>query len=135
MSSLAIKLIIAAVLVIAGWWFVSDYLNTKREVKNYQATITQLKAESASALDIAQDAAARVDSIGQVEVTVRDARNTYQRGYQDAKKNDPATAAFANSAITPRMRELAKARREARERSGCVGSGCPDNDEAQGARR
>lgn len=135
MSRLAIRLVIAAVLVIAAWWFVADYLKTKREFKQAQATVTQLKAESASALDIAKDAQASVDAITAVEVVVRDARSNYQRGYENAKQTDPGTADFARTAVTDRMRELARARREARERSGCVGTGCPDNDEAARGRR
>lgn len=47
---------------------------------------------------------------------ISDARDEYQRGYEDAKREDKAVADIAHMPIPERLRQLARERREARER-------------------
>ena len=62
---------------------------------------------------------------------VDNARDDYQRGYRDAKRQEPAIADWANGRVPDRLRELARERREARERSGCIGPRCANDATAK----
>ena len=85
-----------------------------------------------AASGIAKDAGETAADTARVEVVVRDAREAYQRGYDDAKQNDPVVRDWADQPVPQRLRDLARARRVARERSGCAGDGCPVDDGAPG---
>lgn len=80
---------------------------------------------------ITQDAGQAQQQIAQDESSTNNARDDYQRGYEDAKRNDPAVAPWGARPIPNRLRELARQRRSLREQSGCAGAGCEHDDGAK----
>lgn len=63
-----------------------------------------------------------VEVVHKTEVIVTEARDAYQRGYADAIRLQPV-ADWADEPVPPRLRDLARERRQARERSGGAGVG------------
>ena len=83
--------------------------------------------EAKSALDSSQrtdqavsetitDIVAGTDEEQEESEVISEARDEYQRGYKDAKREDKAVADIAHMPIPERLRQLARERREARER-------------------
>lgn len=85
-----------------------------------------------AASGIAQDAGVAQSEVSQNEQSANNARSAYYRGYEDAKRNDPDVVPWGSRPVPQRLRDLARERRLARERSGCVGDGCGSADGAEG---
>ena len=89
--------------------------------------LDQAQRTDQAASGIVTDINSGQSDAAKVDITVTDARSEYYRGYQDAKREDPAVADLASTPIPQRLRDLARQRREARERSGRVGPGGEDD--------
>lgn len=123
---------IIVVLVVLGVAFA--LYRGHQTIQDLKTDVEQADRTAGATTGIVSDAGAAQEVIHRTEVIVRDTRADYQRSYEDAKR-DPTVAEFAATPIPPRLRELARARREARERSGGDGDGSRDHAAAPGTSR
>ena len=56
------------------------------------------------------------------------ARDEFQRSNREAQRNEPNTATRATGAVPDSLRSAYRERRRARERLGCAGGECPQDD-------
>lgn len=120
--------LVVGLLIFLGWL----WLQSRDERQQTQASAEQGVRTGVAVTGITQDASDAADETQRVEITVTDARSAYQRGYQDAKREDPSIADWAAQPVPQRLRDLARERRLARERLGCSGDGCGDDDRTSG---
>lgn len=119
--------VLIAVAVLLGFFL---WLNARDNKLATRDSAEQGVRTDRAATGIAQDAGVVQGVIDRGETGVNSARSEYQRGYEDAKRNDPTVAPWGAQPVPQRLRDLARQRRLARERLGCAGDGCPDDDGA-----
>lgn len=68
-----------------------------------------------------------------VDTGIAQGRDKFNDNYQEAKRNEPETAARADRSVPVSVRNAYRARRLARERLGCIGSECVGRPEAEDA--
>jgi len=66
-------------------------------------------------------------------VVISAGRDTFQRTKSEAIRNEPTTADRATRAVPDSVRQAYRDRRRARERLGCAGSECAQDDDAHEA--
>ena len=121
--------VLIGVVVLLGFFLWLKGRDDNRDLKGVaEQSIRTDKAAGA----IAKDAGVVQGVIDNDENAAASARNAYQRGYEDAKRNDPVVAPWGAQPIPQRLRDLARQRRLDRERLGCTGDGCPVDDRAPG---
>ena len=118
--------LLAAIIIGLFFWWMHNRENSVQILASAEQGVRTSQATSG----IAQDAGVVQGVIDRGEEATASARNDYQRGYEDAKRNDPTVAPWGAQPVPQRLRDLARERRLARERLGCAGSGCPDDDGA-----
>lgn len=68
-----------------------------------------------------------------VDTGIAQGRDKFNDDYQEAKHNEPETAARADRAVPVSVRNAYRTRRLARERLGCIGSECVGRPKAEDA--
>ena len=121
------KVILWAALGVVAVVMFRMWLSERDADRATESALEQNVRTGQAASGIVEDASAAETETQRVEVVVTNGRDNYQRGYEDAKRNDPQLASWADRPWPERLRVLACERRLARERSGCTGSGCPSN--------
>lgn len=120
-----IKLIIAILFgaaVLWGW----QYLVTLQEAaESNEARGNKIEATSG----ILVDGKKADEDRGKADTAVAAGRDQFQTDYKEAKKNEPATADRSDRPVPSSVRSAFRARRLARERSGCVGDDCQGRPE------
>lgn len=66
-----------------------------------------------------------------VDTGIAQGRDDFNNNYQEAKRNEPETAARADRSVPDSVRNAYRARRLARERLGCIGSECVGRPEEE----
>lgn len=113
--------LLGLVVLVRGYFL---FQASRDDAKKTAATLEQVIRTDKAASDIATESGATKAEVQRVEVVVTQARQTYQQQYQEVKREDPDVAGWAGGAVPDRLRDLARTRREQRERSGCTGDGC-----------
>lgn len=111
------------------------WLKTRDANRDLAANAEQGVRTDQAASGIAQAAGAAVVAQRSREAAMAEARITHQQLYEEVRRNDPSVRAWGDTPIPDRLRQLARERREARERLGCVGDGCGGAGAAEGTRR
>lgn len=88
-----------------------------------------MTATSGIVADGAKADAQRAD----VDTGIAQGRDNFNTNYQEAKRNEPETAARADRSVPDSVRNAYRARRLARERLGCIGSECVGRPEEEDA--
>ena len=122
MSAAAIRVLIIAILVgvVIAAVVIMDF--RRQNAKADRATVEQSTRTDVAAGGIANDAGAVKEVLYKTEVVVRDSRESYMRGYEDAR-SDQVVADWADTPVPQRLRDLARERREERQRPGYPGDG------------
>lgn len=122
MNAAAIRVLIIAILVglVIAALAILDF--RRQNAKTDRATVEQGTRTDVAAGGIADDAGAVKEVLYKTEVVVRDSRESYMRGYEDAR-SDQVVADWADAPVPQRLRDLARERREQRERLGYHGDG------------
>lgn len=110
--------ILAVLGILAFTWF------SNRDARKALTTqVEQAERTEQATKEIIEDADEKIVIVRETEVVVADAREAYQRGYEDAKRSTPDVADWADQPVPQQLRDLARERRQARERSGGSGLG------------
>lgn len=126
---LAIALAVLA--VGAAVYGVIQYRDSHRDMKGQieQDSKTQNAADG-----MKQDLGTAQAPVKQAETGAAESRVIYIKEYEDAKR-DPVVRDWADEPVPQRLRDLARQRREERERLGRPGDGRRGDDAAEGAGR
>lgn len=111
------------------------WLKTRDANRDLAANAAQGVRTDRAASGIARDASEAVIAQRSREAAVAEVRITYQHQYEEVRRNDPSVRAWSDTPVPDRLRQLARERREARERLGCVGDGCGGDGAAERTRR
>ena len=85
----------------------------------------EVKEETLKATSgIIEDGAKADEDRANTDESVGQARGQFNRDYEGAMQHEPATATRANTVVPDSVRSAFRARRIARERSGCAGEQC-----------
>lgn len=123
--SIVTAALVAAALVI-GLQTVSSW---KEGFDQNKVKTETLKATSG----IIQDGSKADEERTTVDQSVGEARGQFQQDYQGAMRHEPETAARADAVLRDGVRNAFRARRLARERSGCSGEQCGERSQASTA--
>ncbi|HEY4598295.1 hypothetical protein [Corynebacterium sp.] len=115
----------------ASVYGVIAYRDSHRDMKGQ---IEQDSKTQDAADDIKQEADTAQGQVTKAETGVAEVRVIYQKEYEDAKR-DPVVRDWADEPVPQRLRDLARQRREERERLGRPGDGRRGDDEAARAGR
>lgn len=108
-----IAVVVAVVLGLLVAWGGNHYMKLREK-----AAQSDLRGEVIKNTDgIIKDGAESDERRQRVDIAITDGRVRYQEDYEREKANDPAFADRADSVVDQRVREQARARRLARERS------------------
>lgn len=124
--------VLVAVAVLLAFFL---WLKTRDANRDLAANVEQGVRTDQAASGIAQAAGAAVVAQRSREAAMAEARITHQQLYEEVRRNDPSVRAWGDTPIPDRLRQLARERREARERLGCVGDGCGGDGAAERTRR
>lgn len=110
---IAAAIAVAIVLTILVMWGIGEF-NTMRNAAA-KSELQDTKAETAQG--ITQDAGKAQAATGKVEIVVTDARSAYNAAEQEALNNEPDTRDWHSQPTRDSLRNAARKRRLARERS------------------
>lgn len=119
----ALKLILLAILAIAaGWWFL-DWLHDRDDAKALTATVEAQDAKAEATQGIAEDLGTAAAETQRVEVVVHADTQAYNRQLEQARREKPDLDRFLSQPWPSELRDLARARRIARDRPGAAAPG------------
>lgn len=114
------KLVLALVAGVLLLWVGQTVLSWKEAAQQNEQRGATIETTSA----IIDDGAKADQEREQVDGDIATGRATYDNAYQEAKTNEPETAARADRTRPASVRNAFRERRRARERSGCIGDEC-----------
>lgn len=80
---------------------------------------------------IVNDSAKADENRATVDTDIATARDTFTRDTTEARRHEPATADRATRPVPDSLRRAYRARRLARQRSGCIGDECGEGPETE----
>lgn len=125
------KLIITLLIGAALWFGIQTILEWREGAQKSQQQTRTAQATSG----ILADGAKADENRGVVDAAINEGKSKFNNDYSEAKRHDPEIADRADRAVPDRVRESYRARRLARERSGCIGGECEARPADAGSRQ
>lgn len=115
-----ISLIVTILITLALALGSQTVMSWKRGYEQNQVNTRKLESTS----EIISDGAKADEDRSGVDQAINQARDQFNEHYHGAMKNEPETAARADRSVPDGVSKAFRARRLARERSGCAGQQC-----------
>lgn len=126
---LAVILLVAVILSVGVTLFTGHYRELTRAAEQNEQRAGVL-ANASAGIEDGVDIDAFLSSN---QVVIGTGRNNFQRAKQEAIRNEPETADRADRAVPDSVRRAYRERRIARERRGCAGGQCQQDNQARPA--
>lgn len=118
LAGILIQVGIVAIVLATGFFGFKYWLAQHDEAVATAAALEQSKKTGEATTDIAQDAGEGVRDQQHTDHVVTESRVTFHHAYEEAKHNDPSIDNWGDVSVPVQLRDLARERRLARERSG-----------------
>jgi hypothetical protein len=116
-AGIALALLIWLGFTVAGW---------RQDAAEAKAALAQANAQAKATSAIAADAGQAQQERQALDITIHQSRAESERAFEELRRANPSIAAYADEPIPDGLRELARARRESRERSRGAEAGRPN---------